>query len=82
MSENKKWTIIFENGYCGCEIEEEFQGTYKEAAEWADEYLPNYAEQYTYVAFGWDEEYTEAEYHAYLADCSYEIVEREEEDDE
>ena len=82
MAEIKKWTIIFENGYCGCEIEEEFEGTYEKAVAWANEYLPDYAEQYTHIAFGWDEDYLEEEYHAYLADCGYTIKEREEEDDE
>lgn len=81
MAEIKKWTITFANGYCGCDFEEEFEGTYEEALTWADEYLPDYAEQYTHVAFGWDEEYTEEEYDNYLADCGYDIAESEEEDD-
>jgi hypothetical protein len=75
MAENKKWLIRFNNGYCGCEIEEEFEGTYEEAIKWADEYLPDYAEQYTYVAFGWSEEYTQEEFEEYLEGCGYEIEE-------
>ena len=82
MEEVKKWIITFENGYCGCDIEEEFEGTYEEALDWADEYLPNYAEQYTHIAFGWDGEYTEEEYESYLENCGYDIVEREENEDE
>ena len=78
----KKWIITFENGYCGCNIEEEFVGTHEEAVEFANDYLPEYAESYAYVAFGWDEEYTEEEYDGYIADCGYEIKESEEEDDE
>lgn len=78
----KKWIITFSNGYCGCDIEEEFIGTYEEAVKFANEYLPGYAEDYTHIAFGWDEEYTEEDYEAYFADCGYEIKESEEEDDE
>ena len=48
----KKWIITFENGYCGCDIEETFEGTEAEAYKWADEYLPKYAENYAYTAFG------------------------------
>ena len=79
---SKKWIITFENGYCGCNIEEEFEGTYEEAVDFAKEYLPDYAEQYAHVAFGWDEEYTEEEYEDYIAYCGYEIAESEEEDDD
>lgn len=76
----KKWTITFENGYCGCDIEEEFEGTYEEAQSFADEYLDNYAEQYAYVAFGWEEEYTEEEYEQYRENCGYNIKESEEDE--
>ena len=76
----KKWIITFENGYCGCDIEEEFVGTYEGAIEWADESLPEYAETYAYVAFGWDEEYTEEEFDEYLTDCGYDIKESEEDE--
>ena len=76
----KKWTITFENGYCGWDIEEEFEGTYEEAQKFADEYLDDYAEQYAYVAFGWDEEYTEEEYEQYRENCGYNIKESEEEE--
>ena len=78
----KKWTITFSNGYCGCDIEEEFIGTYDGAVEFANEYLPEYAGSYAYVAFGWNEMYTEEEYDDYFADCSYEITESEEEEDD
>ena len=78
----KKWIITFENGYCGCNIEEEFVGTHEEAVEFANDYLPDYAEQYAYVAFGWDEEYTEEEYDGYIANCGYEIKESEDEEDD
>lgn len=77
---SKKWTITFENGYCGCDIEEEFEGAYDEAVEFAEEYLDNYAEQYAYVAFGWEEEYTEEEYEQYRENCGYNIKESEEDE--
>ena len=75
MSESKKWIIKFNNGYYGCDIDEEFEGTYEEAVEFANEYLPDYAEGYTHIAFGWDEKYTEEEYDEYLENCSYSIEE-------
>lgn len=81
IGKEKKWIITFSNGYCGCDIEEEFFGTYDEAVEFANDYLPEYAEGYAHYAFGWDEEYTEEEYDEYLEDCGYEIEESEEEDD-
>ena len=78
----KEWVITFSNGFCGCDQEEVFEGTYEEAEGWASEYLPDYAESFAHCAFGWEGEYTEEEYEDYLADCSFDIVEREEEDDD
>lgn len=75
----KKWIIEFENGYCGCNVEEIFEGTEEEAREWADEYLPEYAANYSYVAFGWDEEPEPEEYENYAENCYYSITESEEE---
>ena len=81
IGKEKKWTITFSNGYCGCDIEEEFVGTYEGAEKWAEDSLYEYAENYAYVAFGWDEEYTEEEFEEYFENCSYEIAESKEEDD-
>ena len=82
IGKEKKWTITFSNGYCGCDCEEEFVGTYDDAVEFANEYLPDYAEQYAHIAFGWGEEYTEEEFDEYIEDCGYEIAESEEEEDD
>ena len=82
IGKEKKWTITFSNGYCGCDIEEEFVGTYDEAVEFANEYLPDYAEQYAHIAFGWGEEYTEEEFDEYIEDCGYEIEESEDEEND
>ena len=76
-----KWTITFENGYCGCDVEEVFEGTQEEAMSWADEYLPEYAENYAYTAFGWDEEPDPEEYDSYIQDCYYTITESEDEEE-
>ena len=76
----KKWIITFSNGYCGCDQEEEFEGTYKEAVDFANEYLPDYAEQFAHVAFGWNEEYDDDEYEEYKENCGYEIKESEEDE--
>lgn len=80
MLKEKNWTITFSNGYCGCDQEEEFEGTYKQAIEFANEHLPDYAESMAHAAFGWDEEYTEEEYEEYIENCGYEI--KKSEDDE
>ena len=77
-----KWLITFENGYCGCNIEEIYEGDYLDAIEFADEYLPDYAETYAYVHFGWGEEYTEEEYEGYFLDCYYSINVYEDDDDD
>ena len=79
IGKEKKWIITFSNGYCSCEEEEEFEGTYDKAVEFANEYLPDYAESYVHAAFGWDVEYTEEEYDEYLEGCSYDIEEGEDE---
>lgn len=78
----KKYIITFSNGYCGCDQEEEFEGTYEEATDYANEMLRDYAENMSHAAFGWDEEYTEEEFEDYLEYCGYEIEESEEEDDD
>lgn len=77
----KKWIITFENGYCGCDIEETFEGTEEEARSWADEYLPDYAESYAHCAFGWDEEPDPEEYENYVQNCCYVIAESEDEEE-
>lgn len=73
-----KYEIEFSNGYCGCDETEEFEGTYEEAEQFANEHLYNYAESFAHVAFGWDEEYTEKEYEDYFEGCGYCIIEIEE----
>ena len=80
MSKEKKWIITFENGYCGCDQEEEFEGTYEEAVDFAEEQLPQYAESMAYVAFGWDEEPDPDEYEYYAENCGYNIKESEEDE--
>lgn len=75
MIKEKKWIITFSNGYCGCDQEEEFVGTYEEAVEWADETLREYAESMSHAAFCWDEEINEDEYEEYCENCSYDIEE-------
>ena len=48
---------------------------------WADEYLPEYAENYAYTAFGWDEEPDPEEYDNYVENCYYIITESEDEEE-
>lgn len=81
MNEKKKWIITFSNGYCGCNEEEEFVGTYKDAVEFANEMLRDYAESMSHAVFGWDEEYDDDEFEEYCENCDYEIEESEEEEE-
>lgn len=78
--ERKKWIITFLNGYCGCDQEEEFVGTYEEAVDFANEYLPDYAESMSHAAFGWDEEIDEDAYEYYCENCGFDITESEDEE--
>lgn len=71
----KKYEIEFSNGYCGCDITEEFEGTYEEAEAYAKDNLYDYANDYGYCAFGWDNDYTDEEFEEYLENCSYCITE-------
>ena len=80
MIKEKKWIITFSNGYCGCDQEEEFEGTYEEAVAYADETLRDYAENMSHAAFSWDEEINEDEFEEYCENCYYEIEESREED--
>ena len=78
--ERKKWIITFSNGYCGCDQEEEFVGTYAEAIDYANEYLADYAESMSHAAFGWGEEINEDEFEEYCENCGFDIEESEEEE--
>ena len=82
IGKEKKWIITFSNGYCGCDIEEEFVGTYEEAIDYANEMLRDYAESMSHAAFGWNEEYSEEEYDYYINDCGYDIEESEDEEED
>ena len=82
MNEERHWIITFSNGHCDCYQEAEFIGTYEGAIDYANEMLRKYAESMSHAAFGWGEVYTEEEYKDYLEDCSYDIEEREEEEDD
>lgn len=82
IRKEKKWIITFSNGYCGCDIEEEFIGTYEEARDYANEMLRDYAESMSHAAFGWDEEYNDDEFEEYYENCDYDIEESEETDDD
>lgn len=67
--------ITFSNNYCGCDIVEEFEGTFEEANTWANERLRDYAEEYSYAIHGWDEDYSEEEFEEYFENCTYAIEE-------
>lgn len=58
------------NGYCGCDSEDVFFYKDDTSERVIDEDLVCWAQEnaevYSYVHFGWDEEYTEEEYDDYL----------------
>lgn len=58
------------NGYCGCDSEDVFffdEGTTeKEMNEAIYDWACENAESFSYVHFGWDEDYTDEEYEDYI----------------
>ena len=80
MNEERHWIITFSNGYCDCNQETEFIGTYEGAVDYANEMLREYAENMNNAVFGWDEEYNDDEFEKYCENCIYEIEERNEEE--
>ena len=82
IGKEKKWIITFSNGYCCCDIKEEFVGTYEEARGYANDTLRDYAESMSHAAFGWDEEYNDDEFEEYCENCDYNIEESEEEEND
>ena len=82
IGKEKKWIITFSNGYCGCDIEEEFVGTYEEVRGYANDMLRDYAESMSHAAFGWNEEYNDDEFEEYCENCDYNIEESEEEEND
>lgn len=73
----KKFIITFSNGFSNCEEKIEFIGTLEEAEEFAQDYLPDYAEN-VYFAYWWYFDFFYEDYNNYLADCGYFIGEEDE----
>lgn len=67
------------NGYVGCEGEDVFfyddDDTDKVIGEELWDWAVGVAEQYSYVYFGWDNEFTEEEWDEYLEDIDFEWTE-------
>ena len=82
MNEERHWIITFSNGYCSCDQEEEFIGTYEGAIDYANERLRKRAENISNVVFDWDEKINEDEFEEYCDNCDYDIEEREGEDED
>ena len=74
--------ITYSNGYCGCDETEVIEvENMEEAKTYAAEGVDNYAETYTYVATGWNEEFeSEEEETEYYESCIYDIEEISEEE--
>ena len=74
--------INYSNGYCGCDGSEVLEvENIEEAEAYAAEGIYDYAEPYTYVATGWDEDFeSEEEEEAYYENCIFDIEEITEEE--
>ena len=74
--------INYSNGYCGCDISEVLEvENIEEAEAYAAEGIYDYAESYTYVATGWDEDFeSEEEEEDYYENCTFDIEEITEEE--
>lgn len=80
--------VHFENGYYGCDEvdiwEYDDSVTEEDVEKDCNEHLDEYAENWSYVAFGWDNEETEEEFEEYLENCYFvfEILDEDELTDE
>lgn len=74
--------INYSNGYCGCDESEVWEvEDMKEAEFYAAEGLPEYAQSYTSVVTGWNEDFeSEEEEKEYYAGCTFYIEEITEEE--
>ena len=78
---SKYFKAVYYNGYCGCdETQYLIADSEDQAYSYMEASLQDYADQWTHVAFGWDEEYTDEEYEDYLCDCGIELIEVNEDD--
>lgn len=71
-----KYMATYYCGYCGTD-ERHFliANSEEDVANYMDEGLYEYAENWTHVAFGWDNHYTDEEFEDFLQDCGYDIKE-------
>lgn len=77
----KRYMATYYCGYCGTEDRHFFIADNEEqVADYMEEGLYEYAENWTYVAFGWEGPYTDEEFEDYFQDCGYDIKELNDED--
>lgn len=71
-----KYMATYYCGYCGTD-ERHFliANSEEDVANYMDEGLYEYAENWTHVAFGWDNHYTDKEFEDFFQDCGYDIKE-------
>lgn len=77
----KRYMATYFCGYSGTEDRHFFiANSEDDVAEYMDEGLYEYAENWTYVAFGWETPYTDEEFEDFFQDCGYNIKEISDED--
>lgn len=78
---SKYFKAIYTNGYCNRDDVQYLVADSKDQIyDYMEAGLRDYADQWTHVAFGCDEEYTNEEYEDYLSDCGIELIEVNEND--
>ena len=74
--------INYSNGYCGCDESEVLEvKDIEEAEAYAAEAIHDYAESYSYVSTGWEQDFeSEEDEEAYYENCDFDITEITEEE--
>lgn len=71
-----KYMATYYCGYSGTDERHFFiANSEEEVAEYMEEGLYDYAENWTHVAFGWDTSYTDEEFEEFYQDCGFDIQE-------
>lgn len=77
----KRYMATYHTGYCGTEHRHYIiADSENQVEEYMEDGLLEYAENWTHVAFGWGNSYTDEDFEDYCQNCYYEIKELSDED--